>query len=165
MEANNNINDTKEDLLQFISPKKVENLDVDFLHDLHQQVLASVLPKKEKSKIIQLLRYSSVAVAASIVLFIAFKFSKEDYSTTENEPNKQEIIAYLQDEFDYSNADILEEYSSTNLEIDTFFEFETVDIKKNKKETSKLSIELEQEEILEYLDEEDFDFESDLLIP
>lgn len=165
MEANNNINETKKDLLHFISPKKVEDLEDDFLIDLHQHVLASVLPKKKNTRIINLLRYTSVAVAASIVLFIAFKFSKQDYSTIENEPNKQEILAYLIDEFEYSNADVLEEFSNSTLEQETFFEFETIENKTITKETSTFPIELEQEEILEYLEEEDYDFESDLLIP
>jgi hypothetical protein len=165
MEANKNIHETKEDLLQFISPKKVKDLDSEFLHDLHQHVLASVLPKKKNTRIIKLLRYSSAAVAASIMLFIAFKFSKHDHSTIENEPNKQEILAYLIDEFEYSNADVLEEFSNSTLEQVTFFEFETIEIKKQIKETSILLIELEHEEVLEYLEEEDFDFESDLLTP
>lgn len=151
----------QEDLLQYIRPVKMEGLDVDFLHTMHEKLVEQHSPLKTKK--IHFMRYTSLLVAASVAIFVIINLNKKQ--ATEINASQQEIMSYLLDEFDYSNSEILEDFSVQHLESTSFFEYQSLDNTKTKQEISTLPIELEQKEVLEYLDEEEFDFESDLLIP
>jgi hypothetical protein len=164
MEANKDTHKPEqENLLQFIQPKKVEELDINFLIQMHENIIEQHSPKKTKK--IHFMRYASLLVAASVAILVIINLNKNPKQAPEVTASQQEIMAYLVDEFDYSNSEILEDFSVQHLESTSFFEYQSLDNKKTKQEISTLPFELEQEEVLEYLDEEEFDFESDLLIP
>lgn len=164
MEANTDTHkQEQEDLLQYIRPVKMEGLDVDFLRTMHEKIVEQHSPLKTKK--IHFMRYASLLVAASVAILVIINLNKNPKQAPEITASQQEIMAYLVDEFDYSNSEILEDFSVQHLESTSFFEYQSLDNTKTKQEISTLPIELEQEEVLEYLDEEEFDFESDLLIP
>src|SRR5690606_9025166 len=105
--------ETNKDILNFIKPKEPKELSMDFLQNLQQNVLKENELRK-KRKVRRIIRLSTISIAASIA-FLLFFLPKNNQSNSESKLNTEEILAYLEDEFNFSNTDVLFEFSTDYL--------------------------------------------------
>ncbi len=161
----------KKDIFDFIEKRPIETPDADYFKSLADKVISDVAeePEEPQAKIIPLYRRSIVwisGVAAAIL--VAFLLLPETTGTGNldplafsDEPSREEVLAYVNDNIDDFDEELLVEFiamknlgSEPVLEqtiepeeepLETIIETETQDLQESLKNIS-------DEEILEYLE-------------
>lgn len=165
--------DEKKDIFDFIEKRPIETPDADYFKSLADKVIAEVAeePEEAKTKVIPLYRRPAVwisGVAAAIL--VAFLMLPETIIESPHgtvnpslEPSKAEILAYVDENIEDFDEELLLEFISTdNLNVDATIDpisVETEDPIETmvESETESLQESLESisnEEIMEYLQEE-----------
>lgn len=162
----------QKDIFDFIEKRKTEMPDQSYFENLSKSVIAS--QEKKKAKIVPLFKrpatWLSVA-AAAVLVFMVVKFnSPADVVFTDSDSlaglddvSREEILAYVNDNIDDFDVELIAEFVPANQLDDDYSDLES-ELFEDQEEDPIESVSFDnitKEDILEYLEEDDLDF-SDL---